>query len=158
MSEFEIKQKSFNEAVVKSFDDLKEIDNRRDKIVDILQNQISDLRHDLKVLSVMFFAVSFFFIIALIRPRNIQWRVTRHCATMGHETNRGNMKVKQIKNFIMNNETYKLRHKVVTLLYEIKESRKFSENRVRIGEARNHNTLGVAKLNKNKLITKEQLT
>ena len=65
MSEFEIKQKSFNEAVVKSFDDLKEIDNRRDKIVDILQNQISDLRHDLKVLSVMFFAVSFFFIIAL---------------------------------------------------------------------------------------------
>ena len=65
MSEFEIKQKSFNEAVVKSFDDLKEIDNRRDKIVDILQNQISDLRHDLKVLSIMFFAVSFFFIIAL---------------------------------------------------------------------------------------------
>ena len=65
MSEFETKQKSFNEAVVKSFNDLESINNNRDKIVDIQQNQISDLRHDLKILSIMFFAVSFFFIIAI---------------------------------------------------------------------------------------------
>jgi len=65
MSEFETKQKSFNEAVVKSFNDLEAINSRTDKIIDIQQNQISDLRHDLKVLSIMFFAVSFFFIIAL---------------------------------------------------------------------------------------------
>lgn len=65
MSEFETKQKSFNEAVVKSFNDLEAINSRTDKIIDIQQNQISDLRHDLKVLSFMFFAVSFFFIIAL---------------------------------------------------------------------------------------------
>lgn len=65
MSNFETKQMSFNEAVVKNFDDLKKISNHTDKIIDIQQNQISDLRHDLKILSIMFFAVSFFFIIAL---------------------------------------------------------------------------------------------
>ena len=65
MSNFETKQMSFNESVVKNFDDLKKISNHTDKIIDIQQNQISDLRHDLKVLSIMFFAVSFFFIIAL---------------------------------------------------------------------------------------------
>tara|TARA_R100001230_G_C5489360_1_gene37490 strand:- start:16 stop:228 length:213 start_codon:yes stop_codon:yes gene_type:complete len=65
MSNFETKQMSFNESVVKNFDDLKKISDHTDKIIDIQQNQISDLRHDLKVLSVMFFAVSFFFIIAL---------------------------------------------------------------------------------------------
>ena len=56
----------------------------------------------------------------------------------------------------MNNETYKLRHKVVTLLYEIKrEVENFPRIEVRIGEARNHNTLGVAKLNKKQIwITK----
>jgi hypothetical protein len=65
MSNFETKQMSFNESVVKNFDDLKKISNHTDKIIDIQQNQISDLRHDLKILSIMFFAVSFFFIIAL---------------------------------------------------------------------------------------------
>jgi hypothetical protein len=65
MSNFETKQISFNEAVVKNFDDFKKISNHTDKIIDIQQNQISDLRHDLKILSIMFFTVSFFFIIAL---------------------------------------------------------------------------------------------
>ena len=65
MSNFETKQMSFNESVVKNFDDLKKISDHTDKIIDIQQNQISDLRHDLKVLSIMFFAVSFFFIIAI---------------------------------------------------------------------------------------------
>ena len=65
MSNFETKQMSFNESVVKNFDDLKKISDHTDKIIDIQQNQISDLRHDLKILSIMFFAVSFFFIIAI---------------------------------------------------------------------------------------------
>ena len=67
------------------------------------------------------------------------------------------MKTKQIKNFIMNNETYKLRHKVVTLLYEIKrEVENFPRIEVRIGEARNHNVLGVARLKDKKIwITKK---
>jgi len=65
MSDFEKKQVSFNEAVVQNFDDFKKIWNNTDKIIDIQQNQISDLKHDLKVLSIMFFAVSFFFIIAI---------------------------------------------------------------------------------------------
>jgi len=66
------------------------------------------------------------------------------------------MKTEQIKNFIMNNETYKLRHKVVTLLYEIKrEVKNFPRIEVRIGEARNHNVLGVAQLKDKKIwITK----
>ena len=56
----------------------------------------------------------------------------------------------------MNNETYKLRHKVVTLLYEIKrEVENFPRIEVRIGEARNHNVLGVAQLKDKKIwITK----
>jgi len=65
MSNFETKQMSFNESVVKNFDDLKKISDYTDKIIDIQKNQISDLRHDLKILSIMFFAVSFFFIIAI---------------------------------------------------------------------------------------------
>jgi|TARA_B100000035_G_scaffold251178_1_gene220261 hypothetical protein len=66
------------------------------------------------------------------------------------------MKTKQIKNFIMNNEVYKLRHKVVSMLYEIKrEVKDFPRIEVRIGEARNHNVLGVAKLSKKQIwITK----
>ena len=66
------------------------------------------------------------------------------------------MKTKQIKNFIMNNEVYKLRHKVVSMLYEIKrEVKDFPRIEVRIGEARNHNVLGVAKLKDKKIwITK----
>ena len=67
------------------------------------------------------------------------------------------MKTKQIKNFIMNNEVYKLRHKVVSMLYEIKrEVKDFPRIEVRIGEARNHNVLGVAKLKDKKIwITKK---
>ena len=66
------------------------------------------------------------------------------------------MKTKQIKNFIMNNEVYKLRHKVVSMLYEIKrEVKDFPRIEVRIGEARNHNVLGVARLKDKKIwITK----
>ena len=67
------------------------------------------------------------------------------------------MKTKQIKNFIMNNEVYKLRHKVVSMLYEIKrEIKDFPRIEVRIGEARNHNVLGVARLKDKKIwITKK---
>jgi len=67
------------------------------------------------------------------------------------------MKTKQIKNFIMNNEVYKLRHKVVSMLYEIKrEVKDFPRIEVRIGEARNHNVLGVARLKDKKIwITKK---
>ncbi len=65
MSDFEKKQMSFNKSVVENFDSFKKISNHTDKIIDIQQNQISDLRHDLKILSIMFFAVSFFFIIAI---------------------------------------------------------------------------------------------
>jgi hypothetical protein len=67
------------------------------------------------------------------------------------------MKTKQIKNFIMNNEVYKLRHKVVSMLYEIKrEVKNFPRIEVRIGEARNHNVLGVARLKDKKIwITKK---
>ena len=56
----------------------------------------------------------------------------------------------------MNNEVYKLRHKVVSMLYEIKrEVKDFPRIEVRIGEARNHNVLGVAKLKDKKIwITK----
>ena len=65
MSDFEKKQMSFNKSVVENFDSFKKISNHTDKIIDIQQNQISDLRHDLKILSIMFCAVSFFFIIAI---------------------------------------------------------------------------------------------
>jgi len=62
------------------------------------------------------------------------------------------MKTKQIKNYIMNNATYQLRHKVVSFLYEIKrEVTNFPRIEVRIGEARNHNVLGVAKLSRNQI-------
>ena len=66
------------------------------------------------------------------------------------------MKTKEIKNFIMNNETYKLRHKVVSMLYEIKrEVKNFPRIEVRIGEARDHKVLGVAQLKDKKIwITK----
>jgi len=62
------------------------------------------------------------------------------------------MKTKQIKNYIMNNATYQLRHKVVSFLYEIKrEVTNFPRIEVRIGEARDHNVLGVAKLSRNQI-------
>ena len=52
----------------------------------------------------------------------------------------------------MNNATYQLRHKVVSFLYEIKrEVTNFPRIEVRIGEARNHNVLGVAKLSRNQI-------
>jgi hypothetical protein len=66
------------------------------------------------------------------------------------------MRTKEIKNLIMNNETYKLRHKVVSMLYEIKrEVKNFPRIEVRIGEARDHKVLGVAQLKDKKIwITK----
>ena len=71
-------------------------------------------------------------------------------------TKRRNMKVAQIKNFKMNDEVYKLRRQVINLIYEVKkEFLSFPRIEVRIGEARNHNVLGVAKLNKKQIwITK----
>ena len=66
------------------------------------------------------------------------------------------MKVAQIKNFKMNDEVYKLRRQVINLIYEVKkEFLSFPRIEVRIGEARNHNVLGVAKLSKKQIwITK----
>ena len=66
------------------------------------------------------------------------------------------MKTKQIKNFDMNDRTYKMRRQVIDMLYEIKkEVKNFPRIEVRIGEARNHNVLGVAKLKDKKIwITK----
>ena len=67
------------------------------------------------------------------------------------------MKTKQIKNFDMNGSTYKMRRQVIDMLYEIKkEVKNFPRIEVRIGEARNHNVLGVAKLKDKKIwITKK---
>ncbi len=66
------------------------------------------------------------------------------------------MKVSQIKNFKMNDAVYKLRRQVINLIYEVKkEFLSFPRIEVRIGEARNHNVLGVAKLSKKQIwITK----
>ena len=62
------------------------------------------------------------------------------------------MKTKQIKNFKMNDITYKKRRQVIDLIYEAKkEIKDLPRIEVRIGEARNHNVLGVAKLSKNQI-------
>jgi len=67
------------------------------------------------------------------------------------------MKTKQIKNFKMNDSVYKLRRQVINLIYEVKsEIKNLPRINVRIGEARNHRTLGVAALKDLKIwITKE---
>jgi len=69
------------------------------------------------------------------------------------------MKVAQIKNFKMNDEVYKLRRQVINLIYEVKkEFLSFPRIEVRIGEARNHNVLGVAKLSRKQIwITKRAI-
>ena len=56
----------------------------------------------------------------------------------------------------MNDNTYKMRRQVINMLYEIKkEIKDLPRIEVRIGEARNHNVLGVAKLSRNQIwITK----
>ena len=66
------------------------------------------------------------------------------------------MKTKQIKNFDMNDNTYKMRRQVINMLYEIKrEVKNFPIIEVRIGEARDHKVLGVAQLKDKKIwITK----
>tara|TARA_R100001244_G_C5084726_1_gene114874 strand:+ start:59 stop:427 length:369 start_codon:yes stop_codon:yes gene_type:complete len=57
------------------------------------------------------------------------------------------MKIKKIKNFKMNDNTYSLRRKVIDLIYEIKNSGvSLPRIDVRIGEARKPNLLGVAML------------
>ena len=57
------------------------------------------------------------------------------------------MKTREIKNFKMDAEVYKKRRQVIDLVYEIKkEIKSLPRIEVRIGEARNHNVLGVAQL------------
>ena len=57
------------------------------------------------------------------------------------------MKTKQIKNFKMNDITYKKRRQVIDLIYEAKkEIKDLPRIEVRIGEARKKNVLGVAML------------
>src|SRR6056300_944541 len=67
-------------------------------------------------------------------------------------TKRRNMKVAQIKNHKMNDLVYKKRRQVMNLIYEVKkEFLSFPRIEVRIGEARDHNVLGVAKLSKKQI-------
>jgi len=55
------------------------------------------------------------------------------------------MKTKEINNFEMNSEVYKLRRKVINLIYEVKKNIKdFPRIQVRIGVSRCQKTLGVA--------------
>ena len=62
------------------------------------------------------------------------------------------MKVAQIKNHKMNDQVYKKRRQVMNLIYEVKkEFLSFPRIEVRIGEARDHNVLGVAKLSKKQI-------
>jgi hypothetical protein len=62
------------------------------------------------------------------------------------------MKVAQIKNHKMNDLVYKKRRQVINLIYEVKkEFLSFPRIEVRIGEARDHNVLGVAKLSKKQI-------
>ena len=62
------------------------------------------------------------------------------------------MKVAQITNHKMNDLVYKKRRQVMNLIYEVKkEFLSFPRIEVRIGEARDHNVLGVAKLSKKQI-------
>ena len=68
-----------------------------------------------------------------------------------NDTNKG-MKIKKIKNFEMNKETYSLRRKVINLIYEVKNSGvSLPRIEVRIGEPRKQNLLGCAALKDNKI-------
>src|SRR5210317_1246501 len=69
------------------------------------------------------------------------------------------MKIKQIKNLKMNDETYSFRRKVINLVYEVKNSGvNLPRIEVKIGEQRKANVLGVALLNDNKIwITKDAI-
>ena len=62
------------------------------------------------------------------------------------------MKIKEIKNFKMNDSVYKLRRSVINLIYEVKnEIKNLPRISVRIGEPRHQKTLGVAALKDNKI-------
>jgi len=62
------------------------------------------------------------------------------------------MKIKQIKNFKMNDQTYSLKRKVINLVYEVKNSGvNLPRIEVKIGEQRKPNVLGVALLKDNKI-------
>ena len=69
------------------------------------------------------------------------------------------MKTKEIKNFEMNNEVYKLRRKVINLIYEVKNKvENFPRVEIRIGESRCDKTLGIASRGKRQVwITKEAI-
>ena len=67
------------------------------------------------------------------------------------DTNKG-MKIKKIKNFDMNKNTYSLRRKVINLIYEVKNSGvSLPRIEVRIGVPRKQNLLGCAALKDNKI-------
>jgi len=74
------------------------------------------------------------------------------------DINKG-MKIKQIKNLKMNDETYSFRRKVINLVYEVKNSGvNLPRIEVKIGEQRKANVLGVALLKDNKIwITKDAI-
>ena len=70
------------------------------------------------------------------------------------------MKTNLINNFKMNDKVYALRRQVINLIYEVKREVKKDLPRidVRIGEPRNHKTLGVAALKDCKIwITKDAI-
>ena len=56
---------------------------------------------------------------------------------------------KDFRNYKMNDEVYKLRKEVMNLIYEVKSVYDIPRIDVRIGESKNCNTLGIARLNKN---------
>ena len=62
---------------------------------------------------------------------------------------RKNKTTKEFKNYKMNSDVYKLRRQVMNLIYEVKEVYDIPRIDVRIGESKNCNTLGIARLNNN---------
>jgi len=58
-------------------------------------------------------------------------------------------KTKLLKNKKMNTATFELRKEVMNLIYEVKSVYDIPRIDVRIGESKNCNTLGIARLNKN---------
>jgi len=62
---------------------------------------------------------------------------------------RKNKITKEFKNYQMNSDVYKLRKEVMNLIYEVKEVYDIPRIDVRIGESKNCNTLGIARLNNN---------
>jgi len=60
------------------------------------------------------------------------------------------MKTKNFTNFKMNNQVYKIRRKVIKIIYQVKKITNLPRIDVRVGDAR-HNILGIAQMGDCKL-------